>query len=719
VTRNTTPAASGVKREASSVERYCNVAIPHTRLPELTYEFEPEGFSELVPGSCVQVRLRGKKAKGLVLEVLARSPVPKTLPVEKLVEPQLVSAELLRLLRWVGAYYFGRMGEVLGLALPRGICGYGLRRAKAAPAVETRPTSFVPRPVVSDLHPSSFVFHPSFSVYVNTGSGSGEDVVADFVGAGLERGTVIVLMPESETDRWTGTLRLRLGIEPVLYHGDRKASERKSVWRELRSIERRLVLGVRSAVFAPVPDLAGIVVLHEHDKVFKEERHPRFNARDVAIARAKLTDCPVLLCDPTPSAETWLNLRNGQYQMVQSPSPKSQGESTKFQGESAKFQGESAKFQGESAKFQGESAKSQGESTKFQGESAKSQGGSAKSETEALKSDFATSPFPLVVSDRLPDTIVVDMRKHRELLAPVLVNELKEARAAGESAVLYINRRGLSRYVACRDCGSPLSCPECAVSLVLFSGGNFCCRYCGKTSAAPETCPACGSADFRLKAPGIEMAAREVTRLLPDANVVTVLTESVPRSSPEPGSVIVGTRALFGVPWPGRVRVVAALSVDDDLCLPDFRARERTFQTLSGLSRRAAAHGATLVLQTRRPDDPAVQCAAAGDVASFLGQELKLREELEFPPYRRLALIELSARSESMAAKHGEWLCRRLGRVQGVEAMGPVPVRGRANTVQVMVKVARNLRLDRLVTLKQLESDGVRARVDVDPLETV
>jgi primosomal protein N' (replication factor Y) len=647
--------------------RFCNVAIPHTRLHELTYEFEPERFPELVPGACVQVRLRGKKAKGLVLEILARSPVPKTLPVEKLVEPQLVAGELLHLLRWVGAYYFGRMGEVLGLALPRGICGYGLRRGTRG---EGRGFNVRQPVVVSDLHPSSFILPSSFSVLVHTAPDSRDDVVAGFVAAGLERGTVIVLMPESETGRLADALRSRLGVEPVLYHGDRKASERKSVWRELRSSERRLVLGVRSAVFAPVPDLAGIVVLDEHDKVFKEERHPRFSARDVAIARARLADCPVLLSDPTPSAETWLNLRNGQYKNVESPSLKSQVEST-------------------------------------------------KSKEESPKSDFAISPFPLVISDSLPDTLVVDMRKHRgELLAPVLVNELKEARAAGESAVLYINRRGLSRYVACHDCGSPLACPDCAVSLVLFSGGNLCCRYCGRTGVAPETCPACGSPDFRLKAPGIEMAAREVCRLLPDARVVTVLTESGRQAVTEPGSVIVGTRALFSVPWPERVRVVAALSVDDDLCLPDFRARERTFQVLSGLSRRAAAQGATLVLQTRRPDDPAVQCAAAGDVARFLDQELKLREELQFPPYRRLVLIELSAGSESKATEHGEWLCRKLGRVQGVEAMGPVPVRGRANTVQVMVKVARNLRLDRLVTLKQLESDGVRVKVDVDPLET-
>jgi len=651
--------------------RFCNVAIPHTRLHELTYEFERGSFPELAPGDCVQVRLRGKKVKGLVLEVLARSPVPKTLPVEKLVEPGLVSDQLLHLLRWVGAYYFGRMGEVLGLALPRGVCGYGVRRATPATVVETRPTSFVPRPAVSDLHPSSFVFQPSFSVCVHSSSGSCEDAVTDFVAAGLERGTVIALMPESETGVWAGRLRSRFGIEPVLYHGDRRASERKRVWRELRSAERKLIFGVRAAVFAPVPDLAAIIVLDEHDNVFKEERHPRINARDVAIARARLADCPVLLCDPTPSAETWLNLRNGQYQILKS----------------------------RDAKFQGESHKSKEEST---------------------KSDFVISPLYLDISHDLPDTIVVDMRKHRDVvLAPVLVNELREACAAGESAALYINRRGLSRYVVCRDCGSPLSCPSCAVSFVLFSGGSLRCRYCGRTSVAPETCPACGSPDFRFRVPGIEMAAQEVARLLPDARVVTVATESVHCPSPEPGTVIVGTRALLGASWPERVRVIAALSVDADLCLPDFRARERTFQVLSAFSRRAAARKATLVLQTRRPEDMAVQCASTGEVARFLDQELKLREELGFPPYRRLALVELKAQSGAVASQRGEWLCRKLGRVQGLEALGPVPVRGKTNTVQVMVKVARNVRLDRFVTLKQLEAEGVRAKVDVDPLETV
>jgi len=654
--------ASGVRRDPLITKRYCNVAIPHTRLHELTYEFEPELFPELAPGACLQVRLRGKKVRGLVLEILTRSPVVKTLPVEKLIEPQLVSDQLLRLLRWVGAYYFGRMGEVLGLALPRGICGYGLRRGKRGGG-QALPS--MPPTLVSDRRPPALAFPPAFAVYVNSDVAKRDDVVAEFVAQGLGRGTVIALMPESELGGWSNRLRSRSATEPVSYGGDQKVSERKRIWRELRSAERRLILGVRSAVFAPVPDLAGIVVLDEHDKVFKEERHPRFNARDVAIARARLTGCPVLLCDPTPSAETWLNLRIGQYQSVQD-APEDRGP-----------------------------------------------------ETEDRTRPVIRHPSPVLPrAGNLPDTIVVDMRKHRdEVLAPVLVNELREASAAGESAILYINRRGLSRYVVCRDCGSPLVCPDCGVSFVLFSGGDLCCRYCGRTSVAPEVCPSCGSPGFRFKAPGIEMAAREVNRMLPRANVVTVLTESGRQVATEPGLVVVGTRALFAVRWPERVRVVAALSVDDDLCLPDFRARERTFQVLSAFSRRAAENGATFVLQTRRPDDIAIQCASTGEVARFLDQELRAREELEFPPYRRLALVELSAPSSVKATQRGEWLCRRLGRAQGVEAFGPAPVRGRAKAVQVMVKVARDRRLDRMVKLAELEADGVRVRVDVDPLD--
>lgn len=633
-----------------STKHYANIAVPHTRLHELTYEFEPDRLPELGPGACVQVRLRGKKVKGIVLATLAQSPVPRTLPVERLIEPRLIPEPLLHLLRWVNAYYFGRMGETLGLAVPRGLCGYGLRQTRQPPRADTGP------PVsASDLSPASTLYPPGFAVYVHNSLAQREQAVAHFVAAELKRGAVILLTPESDLSGWARMLADCLGAKPVLYHGRERAAQRKRTWRELRAGEHQLVIGVRAAVFAPVTDLAGIVVLDEHATVFKEERRPRYHARDVAIARAKLDDCAVLLSDPTPSTETWLNLRTGQY--LPAPAlPEAKGDRRKADGE----------------------------------------------------------------RPNLPDTVVVDMRKHKdEVLSPFLRNELRDIHATGAQAVLYINRRGVSRHVSCHDCGVPLLCPECAVSLVLLADARLVCRYCGLSSTAPDTCPACGSSNFRLKAPGVDLAAREVARLLPEAGVATVLSESARESPPESGSVVVGTRALFGTAWPKRVKLVAALSADADLCLPDFRAGERTFQALFRLSRIAASLGARLVVQTRRPNDPAVECAVAGDPARFLDQELKQREELGFPPYRRLALIQLKAANPAGAIQHAEQLCRTLSRARGVEALGPLLTPPRPVTAQVLVKLPRDLRLDRVLSPRQLDAPGVKSRVDIDPLEFV
>jgi primosomal protein N' (replication factor Y) len=617
---------------------FCNVAVPHTRLGELTYAFNPADFAP-VPGDCVRVRLRGKKVKALVVEVLEKSPVAKTLPVDALVEPGLVDPGLLRLLRWVDSYYFGRMGETLGAALPRGICGYGLRR-KPAPMPETPAAT----PSVAEAGRVLPAFPREFGVFVSTSRPSREEVVSAFCRQALERGSVVVMTPETDGARWAESLRSLVGCDPVFYHSEMKLSERKRAWRRLRSASRALVVGVRSAVFAPMPDTAGIVVLDEHDKVYKEERHPRFNGRDTAIARARMAGFPVLLCDDTPSTETWLNVTSGSYKAMPGTAPARPDE---------------------------------------------------------------------------PAALVVDMRKHRgDLLAPVVASELKEVAARGESAVLYLNRKGLSRYIACSDCGTALSCADCGVAMILVPGGRLVCRYCGRSTGAPDACPACAGPKFEYKAPGVEMVLREVSRLLPSATVRSVIGDDGEPVTCADGDIIVGTRAVLGIDWPARTRLVAAVSVDADLCLPDFRAGERTFQSLYELARRGSELRALVVFQTRRPDDPAVRSAADQDPAAFLDQELAVRKEAGFPPFRRLALIDLDARKPADAERAAERLAARLNSARGVEVLGPLPIPGRARAQRLLVKLDRNLRLDRLVSRKMIEQGGVDARVDVDPIDT-
>ncbi|MBM3324027.1 hypothetical protein FJY69_11220, partial [candidate division WOR-3 bacterium] len=217
---------------------YCNVAVPHTHLDVLTYGYDPARLPGLAPGDCVRVRLRGRRARGLVLELPAESPVKRTIQVEDVVEPRLVDEQLLRLIAWVNSYYFGRMGETLGLALPRGVCGYGLRRSgPATPAVrETAEAAGTGAPLTA----------PGFGVWACVQTGGREEVLVRFVGRTLEAGSAIVLAPEHELSRWAGVLAARLGVEPVLFHGTLKQRERKWAWLDLRTGTRRLAIGVRA-----------------------------------------------------------------------------------------------------------------------------------------------------------------------------------------------------------------------------------------------------------------------------------------------------------------------------------------------------------------------------------------------------------------------------------------------------------------------------------------
>jgi primosomal protein N' (replication factor Y) len=463
------------------------------------------------------------------------------------------------------------------------------------------------------------------------------ELAATFVGRLLCRGSAVALAPEPELGRWQQALESLTGHPVARYDARLTGGRRRQAWLDLRQARRQLVLGTRAAVFAPVPDLAGLLVVDEHDRHFKEERFPRFHARDVAVLRAHDTGCPVLLLDPRPSVETWYNIRHGSYQLTDQP--------------------------------------------------------------EAA----------------VADTRVVDMRRHRELVSPLVGHELANACARGDSAVLYINRRGLSKHVVCTECGTVLVCPDCGVTLALDTQGLVQCRWCGRSAPAPDSCPACSGESFDYRAPGLEMAEREVRRLQPDARVAVVQAEAA--GSGSGSAILIGTAALLGRAWPERVGLVAALAADCDLCRPDFRAREATFQVLAALSSRAAAAGAKFIVQTRRPDDIAVRCALEGRVGEFLDSELEARSEAGFAPARRLAALEFSGHDAGLLKRHAESVRRRLSRWRGVEVLGPVPLPGRRGGVQMLVKLARPRRLDALATLEQLERPGVRVRVDVDPLQ--
>ncbi|MBM3315643.1 primosomal protein N' [candidate division WOR-3 bacterium] len=615
--------------------RYCDVVIPRARLDELTYTWEPAELGELRPGDCVSVPLRGRPAAGVVFGLLARSPVQSTLAVKGLVRPGLLTREMLESARWVADYYCSRLGDVLGHLLPRRVERHQVRAAAAAPpAAREAAAGAEAGPLLAALT------ERRFGVWVSCRDRQRREWAAELIAAGLERGSVLLLLPEAKLGRWLPSLRERFGPALVEYHSTLGQRLLREAWLDIRWSERRLVVGVRAAALAPVPDLAGVVVIDEHDPAYKEERRPRFHGRDVAIARARQAGCPVLLLDRTPSIETWHNLEAGKYEWLEPPA----------------------------------------------------------------------EPEPR------PGSFVVDMRLHRgELLSHRLVKELGRVRDAGRSAVIYINRRGLSRHVACGSCGLVLACAACGVPLVL-GRGRVACGFCGTDRPAPDRCPQCTAAEFDFRAPGVEMFARALARLAGKARVREVVAESA--GSPlAAGEFHVGTRALLGRQWPEDLALVAAVNADAGLALPDFRSRERVFQSLFEFCRRAARAGARAVIQTRRPDDGTMRDAVDGRVADFAAAELRLRRESRFPPAVRLALISLSGASEEALLRRARALQREMERGRRCEVLGPATEPGRRAAVRLLVKLPRGRKLSEVVAPGRLDRLGVEVRVDVDPLE--
>ncbi len=603
---------------------YCDIVVPGTRLDELTYRFDETQLPELAPGDCVSVRLRGREAAGIVVGLRSSSPVEETRSIEGLIEPRMVPAELVDFVRRVAGHYFGRLGETMHLAIPQPVLSRSSGRAKSFSGVD-RARAIGSAPAREGGR---------FGVGVCADPVQATRRLASFCANGLTQGSVLLLAP----DPHAALSLIDESVDAVIISSRLRAKALRTAWRRSRA-GRSLVVGCRSAVFAPVVDLAGVVVLDEHDQVYKEERRPRFNARDAAIVRARMASCPVLLCDPTPSMETWYEVARGRWSLL--------------------------------------------------------------------------DPLPAVAIR----ATIVDMRLHRrELLSPRLLCALDQARAAGKSAVLYVNRLGASRSVVCRDCGRVLNCASCRTAMALTGDGSLQCRFCGRVEPAPSLCPECGSGDYVYRVPGVEMIAREVRRLRPKLTVATMTGEQT--EFPET-DVVVGTRAVLGREWPASVGLVAAVRADDELLLPDFRASERLFAVLWRLGWRAQNSGAEFLIQARRPEENCIAAAADMAVAEFCSRELESRRQAGFPPFARLVVIEISDSSEELADRGALATARFLNRNKGIEVFGPIAATGRKPTRRLLVRLARTARLERLVGRTEIEQLAREVRIDIDPQSVI
>jgi primosomal protein N' (replication factor Y) len=503
----------------------------------------------------------------------------------------------------------------------------------------------------------------------------------------VEGKTAIVLVPEiALTPQTVDRFRAVFGDRIAVLHSGLSDGERYDAWLALRRGDKRIVVGARSAIFAPLRDLGAIVVDEEHESSYKQGEAPRYHAREVAIVRARAEGAVVVLGSATPCLESWANTEAGKYELLTLPD----------------------------------------------------RAGGAKLPAVHVVDLRADKPKPQ--PGEAPDA---DAAFAMAISAP-LDAALRDRLAKGEQSILLLNRRGYAAFVQCGGCGDVAVCPNCSISLTYHrTPERLVCHYCLHAEPLIAKCARCGGSRMRQHGLGTQQVERILNERYPSARIARMDVDTtsakwshtaiLDRVGAGDVDILLGTQMIAkGLDFPN-VTLVGVIDADVGINLPDFRASERCFQLLSQVAGRAGRgpKGGEVFIQTRAPSHHAVQCAVTHDYHRFVREELAGRGHPAYPPYVRIANIVVSGMQEEATARLATsvtaWLHKLLATrsAPGISVIGPAPcpverVKNRwrwhvllkAERPQELGRVARYL-VERYEVPKQF---ALRMTLDRDPV---
>jgi primosomal protein N' (replication factor Y) (superfamily II helicase) len=479
-------------------------------------------------------------------------------------------------------------------------------------------------------------------------------------------GSAIVLVPEiSLTPQTAQRFEAAFGERVAVLHSALSERERFDAWQGCARGEIDVVVGARSAVFAPLQNVRLLVVDEAHDPSYKQEVAPRYQAIGVARERMRKENGVLLLGSATPSLESYSAAKAGRIALLE------------------------------------------------------------------LRERATAQP--------LPEVRIVDLRAefesgNRGIFSSALVQALGERLARGEKSLLFVNRRGSASALLCRSCGHSPHCPRCSVALSVHRSERLLrCHYCDYQARIPQRCSNCGLETIRELGIGTERVVEEVRRLFPQARILRMDSDTTTRVGDHArilsafeteGDVLVGTQMVAkGLDYP-TVTLAAVVAADLGLCVPDFRAAERSFALIAQVCGRSGRmQPGEAIVQSYAPGNPAVRFAAAHDYEGFAAAELQERAASGFPPAQRLAYIGVIGRDRRRVAEAATRYAASLRDAGVVEVLGPAPypiarvnnewryriaLRGRRPAV------LRRLVRERVIRLARADH-ATRIAINVDP----
>lgn len=551
----------------------------------------------------------------------------------------------------------------------------------------------------------------AFLLFGVTGSGKTEVYIRAMEQALAAGKSAIVLVPEiALTPQTTRRFASRFDHVSVL-HSAMTDAERREAWRDITEGKSRVVVGPRSALFAPVKDLGLVVVDEEHEGTYKQDNTPRYHARDTAVMRCRLERAVVLLGSATPSLESWHNAQAGKYELLELRS--------RVRGEVAPIQDSRFKIQNEDHDHSPHL-----ESRILNLESPQAGPGLASVEIIDMSQEC-----------REQHAFTFFSRRMRGAVAQALEN--------GEQAIVFLNRRGYHTLLSCRNCGQAMMCPHCAIPMSFHRGlKKMTCHYCLETADLPRQCPTCLGGPIKLMGMGTERLEEELNEVFAGTRIAR-MDSDVMKSREDYEStleafragetqLLVGTQMIAkGLDFPN-VTVVGVVSADTGMGLADFRSYERAFQLITQVSGRAGRgrKPGTVIVQTFQPQHIAITTGARQDYRAFAEYEMPHRKQSHYPPFSRLVLVTVEAKDLTRAQEEAARLAAvardfakqyrdtifavtppfeaAIARLRGkhrqqvlIKAMSFQAVRGVVDAMRPMLK----------------SQERLRATIDVDPVD--
>ncbi|MCC6501430.1 MAG: primosomal protein N' [Anaerolineales bacterium] len=491
----------------------------------------------------------------------------------------------------------------------------------------TSEQNFALNQITNAIRNTQYAVRSPFLLQGVTGSGKTEIYIraAEEI---IQRGKqAIILVPEiALTPQTVRRFLARFPGQVGLVHSKLSEGERYDTWRRARAGKLKVIIGARSALFAPLPNIGLIVVDECHDSSFHQSEPPFYHAVDAAQAYARLCGAVCVLGSATPTIRQRYESEKNQIQKLDLP---------------------------------------------------------RRVKTSEVLRDLGGLPLVHIVDMR--DELKTGQRG---MFSRLLLRELDSTLQRGEQAILFLNRRGTATYVFCRDCGYVLKCPNCDTPLTFHveDKERMLCHHCGYERQKPKTCPQCGGKQIREYGLGSEKVEAEVNALFPKARTLRwdwdttrqkdahemILTHFANHKA----DVLIGTQMLAkGLDLP-MVTLVGIVLADVGLHLPDPFAGERVFQVLTQVAGRAgrSERGGKVILQTFDPENQVIQSAAKHDVNGFYEYELENRRRLGYPPFTRLVRLELRGQDQASTEKEARRVAEKLSGIGDQSTViGPVP----------------------------------------------